>query len=326
MNIGLNRIAEYMKDNNDEERNILDHQNNIDMSIFKDANKTTIAFDKVSAKGKLISIRKHTRYIHYPAHTHDYVEISYVLNGQSIQYIEGQKIHLNKGDILFMGPGAIHEILPSDKDDILINFIVHKKFFNYIFEFIDDKSSLSSFFIDAIFKNSTSKALIYTTFNKTAIEDLLDNIIGQLTMKGTFMEAKIKFLLGLLIIELIQDNPKTIDKSSYESKVLAQVISHIERDLQNANLNTIADKLQMKNYNLSKLIKKESGQTFNNLLRDIRFDRFCERIKLTNVSINDLAIDVGFSNTSDFYRKFRQKFGVSPREYRNSTSPSQILT
>ncbi|WP_197068502.1 AraC family transcriptional regulator [Photobacterium gaetbulicola] len=314
-----------MKDNNAEERGILDHQNSIDMSIFKDVGRTTIAFDKVVSKGKMISIRKHTRYIHYPAHTHDYVELCYVLNGKSDQFIEGQKLRLNKGDILFMGPGAVHEILPSSKDDIIINFIVHKKFFNYIFEFIDDSSSLSTFFIDAIFKNSTSKALIFDTLDKEPIEILLNQIIDLLTAKERFMEAKIKFLLGLLVIELIQDTPKVIDKNSYESRVLAHVISHIEQDLQQANLNTIAEKLNMKNYNLSKLIKKESGKTFNTLLRDIRFSKFCELIKVTNININELAIEVGFSNTSDFYRKFRTKFGISPREYRNMSDSSRIF-
>ncbi|QIA65470.1 helix-turn-helix domain-containing protein [Vibrio astriarenae] len=325
MNKGLNRIAEYMKDNNAEERGILDHQNSIDMSIFKDVGRTTISFDKVAAKGKMISIRKHTRYIHYPAHTHDYVELCYVLEGKSEQHIEGQKIRLNKGNILFMGPGAVHEILPSAKDDIVINFIVHKKFFNYIFEFIDDSSSLSTFFIDAIFKNSTSKALIYDTLDNQPVESLLDDIIEQLTNKERFMEAKIKFLLGLLVIELIQDTPQIIDKKSHESKVLAQVIGHIEKDLQQANLNNIAEQLNMKNYNLSKLIKKESGKTFNALLRDIRFNKFCELIKVTNVSINELAIEVGFSNTSDFYRKFRTKFGISPREYRNMSDSARMF-
>ncbi|MCQ1059895.1 AraC family transcriptional regulator [Photobacterium sp. ZSDE20] len=324
MNTALNKLTEFMKDNNDEERSILDNQNSIDMSIFKDANKTTISFDKVVPKGKMISIRKHTRYIHYPAHTHDYVEICYVLEGNSVQYIEGKKCQIRKGDILFMGPGAMHEILPSTKEDIILNFIIHKKYFSYIFEFIDDKNSLSSFFIDAIFKNSTSKALIFTTFNKKPIESLLDSIVNELTIKGSFMESKIKFLLGLLVIELIQESPYVIDKKSHESKVLSQVIGHIERDLQKASLNSIAEQLKMKNYNLSKLIKKESGKTFNTLLRDIRFNKFCELIKVTNVSINEIAIEVGFSNTSDFYRKFRQKYGLSPREYRNSACSELI--
>ncbi|WP_419796150.1 helix-turn-helix domain-containing protein [Vibrio artabrorum] len=50
----------------------------------------------------------------------------------------------------------------------------------------------------------------------------------------------------------------------------------------------------------------------------MRFNKFCDIIKIKNISINDLAIEVGFSNTSDFYKKFKAKFGVSPREYRNT--------
>ncbi|WP_394154214.1 AraC family transcriptional regulator [Vibrio maritimus] len=317
MEYTLNELKEYMETNNYEEENIVNGLQGIDNSIFKSERSKTISFDKIVPKGKMIAVRKHTRYIHYPAHNHDYVEICYILSGSSHQIIEQTEVTLSTGDILFMGPGSTHEILASAKNDILLNFIIHKKFFSYILEFIDDETSLSDFLVDVIFKPSSSKALIFKTQNKKEIEELLQKIIGELRHKSKLTESRIKFQLGLLIIELIQQKPRIIEKETYEQGLLIKVIHNIEKDLKRANLNEISEKLNVKNYNLSKMIKKESGKTFNELVRDIRLEKFCELIKIQNISINELAIEVGFSNTSDFYKKFKAKYGVSPREYRN---------
>ncbi len=307
-----------LNSHNQEEQSILDNKSDIDRHIFQDRYMNTVSFNKIVPDGKMISIRKHTRFIHYPPHSHDYVEICYVLRGKSTQNIEGRKINLSTGDLLFLGPGVSHEIFPCSEDDIVINFIIHRKFFSYIFEFIDETSSLSSFFTDVIFKKTSSISLIYTTLGNQGLENLLHTILSELDNENNLTESRIKFLLGLLILDLTTLKCIKIEKLTYEEGILGKVISYMERNLKSANLNEISDELNLKNYNLSKLIKKESGVTFNTLLRDIRFGKFCELVKVKNVSINDLALEVGFSNTSDFYKKFKAKYNMSPKEYRKN--------
>lgn len=318
MDRGLYDFMKRMRSTNVEEEGIIHKSSGIDNSIFTDRYRKIISFDKVCPNGKMISIRKHTRFIHYPAHSHDYVEICYILNGKSVQVIENEEVELLKGDLLFLGPGVTHEIYPSSDDDIIVNFIIHKKFFSYIFEFINENCNLSNFFTDVVFKKSSTSALIFSTKGNGKLEGSLNDMLSELDGDEDLMEPRVKFLLGILVLDLTLEEPKRIEKVSYDQGVFCKVITYMERNLKTANLNEISDQLKMKNYNLSKLIKKESGVTFNNLLREIRFNKFCEIIKIRNISINDLAIEVGFSNTSDFYKKFKAKFGVSPREYRNT--------
>lgn len=318
MDRGLYDFVEKLRSINLEEEGIIHKSSGIDNSIFTDRYCNVISFDKVCPTGKMISIRKHTRFIHYPAHSHNYVELCYVLNGKSVQVIENEKVELVTGDLLFLGPGVTHEIYPTNDDDIIVNFIIHKKFFSYIFEFINETCNLSNFFTDVVFKKSSSSALIFSTKGNSKLEGSLNEMLSELDGDEDLMEPRIKFLLGILILDLTLEEPRRIEKVSYDQRVLCKIITYMERNLKTANLNEISDQLKMKNYNLSKLIKKESGVTFNNLLREIRFNKFCEIIKIRNISINDLAIEVGFSNTSDFYKKFKAKFGVSPREYRNT--------
>ncbi|MFB9143510.1 helix-turn-helix domain-containing protein [Vibrio artabrorum] len=318
MERGLYDFMEKMRSTTIEEQAIINEVSGIDNSIFTDRYRNIISFDKVCPKGKMISIRKHTRFIHYPEHSHDYVEICYVLSGRSLQVVENEEVELQTGDLLFLGPGVTHEIYPTGDKDILINFIIHKKFFSYIFEFISENCSLSNFFTDVVFKKSSTSALIFSTKGNNRLETLLNEMLSELDGDEPLTEPRVKFLLGILVLDLTLEKPQRIEKVTYDQGVLCKVITYMEKNLRCANLNEISDQLKMKNYNLSKLIKKESGVTFNNLLREIRFNKFCDIIKIKNISINDLAIEVGFSNTSDFYKKFKAKFGVSPREYRNT--------
>ena len=60
-----------------EEQEILDGRSDIDRSIYMQGQGSTINSRKLLASGKLITIRPHTRFIHFPEHTHDYVAVSY---------------------------------------------------------------------------------------------------------------------------------------------------------------------------------------------------------------------------------------------------------
>ena len=61
-----------------EEQAILDGRKTIDRNIYMQGRGNIINAKKLLAAGKLITIRPHTRFIHFPEHTHDYVEVVYM--------------------------------------------------------------------------------------------------------------------------------------------------------------------------------------------------------------------------------------------------------
>ena len=65
-----------------EEQAILDGRKTIDRNIYMQGQENIINAKKLLAAGKLITIRPHTRFIHFPEHTHDYVEVVYMCAGQ----------------------------------------------------------------------------------------------------------------------------------------------------------------------------------------------------------------------------------------------------
>ena len=73
----------------DEERRILEGKQEIDPQLYTEKKEMVVDSAKLLKKGKLIQVRPHTRFVHFPAHTHNYISNLYV-SGNNDTYRERQ--------------------------------------------------------------------------------------------------------------------------------------------------------------------------------------------------------------------------------------------
>ena len=67
---------------------------------------------------------------------------------------------------------------------------------------------------------------------------------------------------------------------------------------------------------LSRTIKQEFGHTFKEMLQEKRMHQAAKLLQDTDLVVNDIVAAVGYENNSYFYRKFREKYGTTPDQYR----------
>ena len=77
------QLLEHLRSITNEEQAILQGRSTIDRDIYMQGHGNTINSRKLLSAGKLITIRPHTRFIDFPAHTHDYVEVVYMCAGST---------------------------------------------------------------------------------------------------------------------------------------------------------------------------------------------------------------------------------------------------
>lgn len=82
-------------------------------------------------------------------------------------------------------------------------------------------------------------------------------------------------------------------------------------------LSDVADEIYVSQWHLSKLLNKETGQNFSELLGKIRIEKAKELLKDPSLRICDIAEEVGFQDLPHFSRVFKKIEGVSANEYRN---------
>ena len=73
-------------------------------------------------------------------------------------------------------------------------------------------------------------------------------------------------------------------------------------------------------WNIGKAIKEETGKTFNELRQDLRLSRAADLLRQTDTPLQRIAMDLGYSDVSHFYRNFKSRYGMTPNQYRNEPS------
>ena len=131
-------------------------------------------------------------------------------------------------------------------------------------------------------------------------------------------KATIKLLLGLLLVELIKNSQdiEIYSVDNYEKMLIIQSLKYIEEFYNKATLFELAEKLNQPDYKLSKLIKKHTKMNFKELLQEKKLSKAIELIKTTNYSIVEIIELVGYENPTYFYKIFKEKFKMTPREYK----------
>ena len=71
-------------------------------------------------------------------------------------------------------------------------------------------------------------------------------------------------------------------------------------------------------YWLSREIRKRTGKTYKELLQEKRMQQAVYLLANSRIPVTDIIESVGYDNTSYFYRLFRGRYGMSPKEYRDN--------
>ena len=102
-------------------------------------------------------------------------------------------------------------------------------------------------------------------------------------------------------------------------------LDYIGQNYRTATLTELAGRLHLPIHSLSKLIKNSSGYNFKELLQRKRLGKAVSLMCETDLPIHDIIAAVGYENNSYFYRKFKERYGMTPRDYRLLHRGEQLI-
>lgn len=303
----------------DEEKSFLAGSNEINRNIYMSDGANVINSKKLLSQNKLITVRAHSRFVHFPEHTHDYIEVVYMCSGQTTHIINGQKVVLKEGELLFLSQNARQEIYPAGENDIAVNFITLPQFYDNTLTMISDEDTpLKKFIVDCL-KNQSSDTpyLLFEVSDILPIQNLVENLIWTL-FNGVPNKRKInQTTMGLLFLQLLNYT----DRLSYNNKqeeLIIQMLRYIEDHYNDGSLKALADELHYDFAWLSREIKRRTGKTYIEHVQAKRLSQACYLLKNTDLGVDDIAEQVGYDNISYFHRLFKKNFGTTPYHYKKS--------
>ena len=303
----------------EEEQHILDGKMSINKELYTKKKELVIDSEHFLQKGKLIQVRAHTRFVHFPRHRHNYVEVIYMCKGSTTHIIDGNEVVLEEGDLLFLNQNAMQEILPAGKDDIAINFIILPQFFDMAFEMIGvDDNLLSDFLVGSLCEDSKRTSYLYFhVADVLPIQNLIENMIWSLLNNQMNKRSCNQLTMGLLFLHLLNHIEKMeTGGKAYHQEFEVAVLNYVETHYRNGSLAELAELMGYSVYWLSHEIKKRTGKTYKELVQTKRMNQAAYMLTNSRVPVAEIIQMIGYDNTSYFHRKFRERYGVSPKEFR----------
>lgn len=299
-----------------EEQRLLSGSGTIDRNLYMQNRENVVNSQKLLSDGKLITLRPNTRFVHFPEHRHDYVEVVYGCAGTVRHTVNGKTIYLKPGELLFLGQSAVHEVSRAEEGDIAVNFIVLPAFFHETLSAISyDATPLRRFLIDCLFGQTFGPGYLYFRVSEDLpVQNLAENLLFTLLNQNQNKRKVSQMTMTLLFFQLMEHTDK-LDWDPAEERVL-RLLQYVETNYTHASLSDAAVLLGTDIYSLSREIHRQTGKTYTQLIQQRRLAQAAFLLRTTDRKVEDIAQSVGYENISYFYRIFKACYGVSPRNYR----------
>ena len=255
-------------------------------------------------------------------HHHEFVELSFVTEGEGVETVNGFSHHLRQGTATFLLPHHVHQIRAESKTPI-------RKYccmFNLDMLFrSSDHAELFTMLLQVGTKVPSWVDISPTYLNRMQglfehIKEELDETkaIGQ----SLLIRAKLTEALLLFIRSAYQYDQRRQNQSASRSDTMVQttfwsILSYIRIHFQEPlTLLQLAEQFHVSAPHISRSFKRHLGINFMDYVHLLRTNNAASLLTSTTMSITDIAISVGFDSFRTFSRVFREVYNQTPSEYR----------
>ena len=239
-----------------------------DTCRFAKAGQGTYLFEEslFMAPGEKIVVSRQDRYVEVLPHQHDYIELCYLWSGSCSQTIEGKKIVTGEGDVCIFDTQAVHSIEPGGENDILVNILMSREFFDSAFlSRMPRQGIVSEFLAESVTKSRKKQHYLYFKAHRNSrVREIMEEIISEYYTRDIGMEEVMESYVIILFTELLRvwrDETRKQASVSREVQIL-ELLAYIEKNYETCTLPQMGKAFGMHGNYLTALLKEKTGRSF----------------------------------------------------------------
>ncbi|MDY2842190.1 MAG: AraC family transcriptional regulator [Candidatus Borkfalkiaceae bacterium] len=249
-------------------------------------------------------------------HHHDFYEFVYIQEGKATNIVGNTQYSLCKGDFSLVVPGESHKIVP-EKGCVRRDICIAAKVFEDLCNLVMPEKLLS-----IVSESDSVKKFSCPVHLSLLLEQKLDTFSGK-PDKGD-LESKLlvcSFLTEILLEIAPKDNaPSAKTMPEWLNTVILR-FQHIEYIRQ--GISAIVKDVNYNQIYVNRIFKQYMGLSLRAYLTETKLNLSLIYLKTSNHSVTDISEILGFSSQSFFHKQFKNRFGITPSEYRAKNSSEE---
>lgn len=262
---------------------------------------------------KIVHKKRQYAYAMPNPHEHPYYEIGYTIEGIRKVFINHTVYIIKEGDLVIVKKNEIHRAMSYENSGTNgINLVFSEDYLQPVIERYGKER------VEKLFEK---RILHFELKAKRNLEKLMHSMISEYRHPDEYIHHIQEIFIQELFIQLLRWEEKNCEhEKSYESiesqrmqEAAKYISSHFQKEL---TLPELATRYGVSTSYFAKKFKSVTGFSFKEYLTAVRIREACGLLIQSNISITEVAIKCGFSDSNYFGDVFKKKKGVSPRDYR----------
>jgi len=234
---------------------------------------------------------------------HDDYLLIYCVNGEGLLKLNNKSIKISSGDLVVLPKSIAHEYAAKKKTPWSI-YWVH----------LD--GTLATNYITQISKQGDANILPIGLHSRliTDFEALLDTRLSSSLLESHLHSCSLLSQIITYIALLYKQTQHKVDKSLNLEAVKSLMLTHIHQQL---DIDTLASTANLSKFHFIKRYKALTGRTPINDFIQIKIERACHLLDISDKSIATIGLELGYEDAYYFSRVFNKIMGISPTQYRS---------
>ena len=234
----------------------------------------------------------------------------------ALSYQHDNHITVHEGECYIGQPFSGYALYAHGEEEIIIIGVLVQKetFFKTFLPVLSADPKLFRFFLEPQ-NNEYAEDFIHLRFDDDySVRKLLEMMVVEYANKREDTQA----ILRPMVLTLFMWVARQYKQSALVPKdetLSDKIIRYMGEHTDGVTLKAIAQHFSYHPNYISTLLKRETGKTFGDILLGLRMDRAVILLKGTTLSVEEIAYMLGYSNSSNFHKAFREHYHCSPREY-----------
>ena len=263
-------------------------------------------------------------------HTHEYIELAYVVKGEFRQKILEKDITFGEGEFCLIDKNCLHQDYLTDSDAVILFLGIENEMFTEIMDETVSTQKIIAFLQAALTKQKDLQQYLHfrpTADAKPEMEKCLTLLLNELHENKTGSSYICKGLLLRIFHILSSKYEFSLSKEQQKTMnfiIFEEICDYIRKNYSTVTIQQLVDTFHFQEDYFNRLFKKKTGMTYSAYVQNVRLTRAEKLLCSTNKSIVEISEMIGYQNKGYFYKIFQEKYGMTPQQYRikNATSVS----